>query len=308
MQFVSALFFGAIIGVANIIPGVSGGTMAVILNIYDKLIAAVSRFRENVKKNLLFLVPLALGAGIGIVAFSWLIKFVLAHYPAETNFLFMGLVVGSIPMIYKRAAATPVKHPSIIAFLVTLAIMIGTAFLPKSETAVITVLTAPAFFQLFISSALAAACMILPGISGSMIMVILGAYTTVLGAIADVKTVLAALLGRGELSFVEALTTTAIPLLIPIGLGVLVGLLGGAKVMDLCLRRFPQTTFFAILGLMVGSMLPLFQKSQITWSIHALFAVLTFLAGAALSLLFASERFQRFFKREKKDSSTAKSE
>ena len=94
-------FCGAVIGVANVIPGVSGGTMAVVLGIYDNLINAISL--KGWRRNLSFLLLVALGAGAGILAFSKLTQFLYSQYPMATNFAFLGLIVGSIPMIWKRA-------------------------------------------------------------------------------------------------------------------------------------------------------------------------------------------------------------
>ena len=109
MKFLLDMLRGAVIGVANVIPGVSGGTMAVVMNVYDKLIGAVSRFRRDWKKNLLILIPIVLGAGIGILAFSSLIKYLLSQYPMAVNFFFMGLIVGSVPMIFRRATSGKFK-------------------------------------------------------------------------------------------------------------------------------------------------------------------------------------------------------
>ena len=99
MDMVKFVIFGAIVGVANIIPGVSGGTMAVILKIYDRLIETLSL--KNVKKNLPFIIPLGIGAAVGIVLFSKAIEFLLGNYPMATNFTFMGLILGSIPIKWR---------------------------------------------------------------------------------------------------------------------------------------------------------------------------------------------------------------
>ena len=94
MNFIKNFIAGAVIGVANIIPGVSGGTMMVILNVFDKIVDAISHFTRAVKKNLLYLLPILLGAAAGILAFSKGITFMLDNYPMITNFFFIGLIVG----------------------------------------------------------------------------------------------------------------------------------------------------------------------------------------------------------------------
>ena len=124
MIYLKYLISGAIIGVANIIPGVSGGTMAVVLNLYDKLIGAFSNIRKNWKESLKLLIPIVIGAGIGIVAFSWLIKFLLEKFPLATNYFFIGLIIGSIPMIFHRSVSPRFKAINLIPFLIALGLII----------------------------------------------------------------------------------------------------------------------------------------------------------------------------------------
>ena len=273
MNFLLDMLRGAVIGVANVIPGVSGGTMAVVMNVYDKLIGAVSRFRRDWKKNLLILFPIVLGAGIGILLFSSLIKFLLDRYPMAVNFFFMGLIVGSIPMIFKKATSGKFKPSYMIPFLLCLALMTGLAFLNVSEDAnsLTRVLTLTNFFQFFFVSILAAFSMILPGISGSMIMLLFGTYNSVIVAISELN----------------------IMLLIPVALGCLIGLLGGAKLVDILMTRFPQVTFWAILGLVIGSLFSVFRESGFVWGTQGIIAILFLLIGAILAAFFGSEFLQR---------------
>ena len=91
MEFAVTILCGVVIGIAEIIPGVSGGTLAVLLNIYDKLIGSISRLTKNLKKNLLFLAPLVLGMGSGIFAFSFVSSFLLEHFTMAVNFFFWAL-------------------------------------------------------------------------------------------------------------------------------------------------------------------------------------------------------------------------
>ncbi|WP_054740161.1 DUF368 domain-containing protein [Cellulosilyticum ruminicola] len=280
MEFIWNMIYGAIIGIANIIPGVSGGTMAVILNIYDELISAVSNFTKSFKKSLTLLIPIGIGAGIGIILFSKLIGFLLETYPMPLNFFFMGLIIGSIPMIYKRATVQKFKVVSLIPFVITVAIMAGMSFLSKDEavaSALITTVTFGTALKLIACGAIAAACTILPGVSGSLILVVLGIYTSVLNAI----------------------DTFNIPVLFCVGIGVLIGLLGGAKLIDICLRTNEQLTFFAILGLVVGSVVPVFKASGFAFGVQAVVSIVTLALGMGISLLFASEKFQAHVRRNK---------
>ena len=185
MEFLSRVLKGLVVGVANIIPGVSGGTMAVVMGIYDRLIGAVSDLRRDFKNSLLYLFPIGIGAVLGIVLFSHLIKFLLEGYPMPTNLFFLGLILGSIPMIFRRARKESFQKSSLLPFAVSFAVMLlMTIFQNVSDasSALITTLTPLTAIRLLLSAAVAAACMIMPGISGSMVMVLLGVYTSVLTA------------------------------------------------------------------------------------------------------------------------------
>ena len=244
MEFLKRVLYGAIIGVANIVPGVSGGTMAVILGIYDKLLESISF--KNLKRNILFLLPIALGGGAGILALSKAMKFLISTYPIATNFAFMGLILGSIPMIWKRAqnpkgdpkGETSVSPSSILFFVLALAFMLALALLERGsiENAVQTQLTPSLCIHLGLASVASAFAMLLPGISGSFVMLLLGCYSTVITAISDLNIVL----------------------LLPVAAGCGVGLLLGALLISKLLKSFPQATYMAILGLIAGSLVSIY--------------------------------------------------
>lgn len=279
MKFIVNAIYGCIIGIANIIPGVSGGTMAVILNIYDSIISSVTGIKKHFKDSVLFLLPLVIGGVIGIVGFSKLLKYLLASFPMPTFFFFGGLIIGSIPMILRKSLQTKFKPVSIIPFVVFFGIMIVLSFVNPSESNTIFAQGEINFGILafiFFGSALAAMCMIIPGVSGSMILMILGLYATVLGAIADIT---------------ENFWNSCI-ILIPVILGVILGILGGAKLIDLCIKHFPQMTFFAIMGLMVGSLLSLYNNSQFSFGLQGIIAIAALLVGFGISFMFGSEKLK----------------
>ena len=275
-------------GVANIIPGVSGGTMAVVMGIYDKLIGAVSDLRKDFKNSVLYLLPIGIGAVLGIVLFSHLIEFLLRDFTMPTNIFFLGLILGSIPMIYHRAVREKFKKVSLLPFFVSFAIMMVMTLLQNVSdegSALITTLTVDSAVRLLLSAAVAAACMIMPGISGSMVMVLLGVYTSVLTAISSLN----------------------IPILVPVAVGVLIGIFAGANKdlcthilreewgfegavvtdwgdMDICMKRYEQQTYFAILGLIAGSILPILLNAGFTPGLQAVLSVVTLIAGAAIAI------------------------
>ncbi len=226
--------YGALIGIANAIPGVSGGTMAVILNIYDKILYAVSL--KNIKEHLKFLIPLAIGAIAGIFALSNVIVSLMENYTMLLNFCFIGLIIGSIPSIYKRACDEKVKSRNIVLGVIALLFMLFLSWLGQGEIVNKTLedfggLSTGLFIFLIIAVGISTISMILPGISGSLMMLMFGVYTVVMEAVADIN----------------------LTVMLPIGIGVILGLVIGVKVIKKMLRSHPQALYFIILGLVIGS-------------------------------------------------------
>lgn len=282
MKFVLNIVYGMIVGIANIIPGVSGGTMAVILNIYDELISSFTGLRKNFKKSIMYLIPIGIGAVIGIFGFSKLLEFLLYNYPMPTNFFFMGLIVGGVPLVYRKATETKFKPVSIIPFIIFFGIMTALAFVDtdSSETSgIIPPLDFGTVIYMVLGSAFAAMCMIIPGVSGSMIMMIIGLYNIVLTSISNLNIVM----------------------LILVAIGIIIGIIGGAKLIDICIKKFPQTTFFAIIGLMTGSLLSVYNNSGFAFNIQGIIAIAAFIVGFLVSFAFGSEKLKaKFSKKEQK--------
>ena len=237
---------GAIIGIANIIPGVSGGTMAVSMGIYDQLIHCITHLFSELKKNLKFLIPIFIGAGIGLVGLSFVIEYLFDVAPFETNLLFIGLIIGGLPAMWKRVKGNAIKVPHMIAFVLFFALVVGLAAFGNAEGA--DVVLEPGFsngIMLFIVGVIAAATMIIPGVSGSMILLLMGYYNPIVSEINNFIRALVALdfvaLWRGVLIFV------------PFGLGVVAGIFGIAKIIEIVFQKFPLLAYWAIIGLIVSS-------------------------------------------------------
>jgi len=283
MEWLQLFIIGMIIGLANIIPGVSGGTMAVICGVFDRLIGAVSNIRKEFKKSILFLIPIGLGAVVAIVLLSKALTWLLDNYYMATNFFFIGVIVGSIPMLLKKSVEGGFCAWNLIPFVVTFGIMIVMAFLtPEGTSTVIRELDVFVFIKLMLYAALAAICMIIPGLSGSFVMLLLGVYETITTAIAELN----------------------ILLLIPVGIGILGGILGGSKLIDWLLRRFPRATYWAIFGFVIGSIPSIFQKigtaSAYRGGWELAIGILVLLAGVAVSFVFASEKLKEKLTASKK--------
>lgn len=236
MEYIKTTIQGMLIGIANAIPGVSGGTMAVILNIYDKIMYSLSL--KNIKGNLKFLMPLGIGAVLGVFLLSNVIVAAMENFPMILNFCFIGLVLGSLPAIYKRAKGDKIQNRNWIFFALGLGVMIFMTFVNPEATANKSIaefggVDAGLCLWFAFTGAVGCIAMILPGLSGSLVLLLFGTY----GAI------------------MESIATFNMVMIIATGAGVLLGGAIGVKVIKKMLRFHPQALYFAILGLMVGSMI-----------------------------------------------------
>ncbi|WP_432358232.1 DUF368 domain-containing protein [Sporosarcina sp. UB5] len=227
------IYRGFLMGISDLIPGVSGGTIAFILGIYDRLLLAISGFfSRDWKKHIGFLLPLGIGIGLTLVLFSRVIDFLLKDYPKPTQFFFLGLIIGVVPYIARQAGVR--KNFKIGHFLLLLAVgaaLASTAFIKPAETSVITSLTMQNTFGLFFAGWLGSMAMLLPGVSGSFILLLLGVYATA----------------------INALSTLNLPIIIVIGAGVIVGFIVSSKAIHFLMAKFTHAMFAIIIGLIIGS-------------------------------------------------------
>ena len=237
---------GAIIGIANIIPGVSGGTMAVSMGIYDKLIHCITHLFSELKKNIQFLVPIFVGAGIGLVGLSFVIEYLFDIAPLETNLLFIGLILGGLPAMWKRVKGNSIKVPHILSFVVFFALVVGLAAFGNGEGAEVVIEPGVGMaIALFAVGIIAAATMIIPGVSGSMILLLLGFYNPI---VTEINTFIRALV-----AFDITALWRGILIFVPFGLGVVAGIFGIAKIIEIVFNKYPLLAYWAIIDLIVAS-------------------------------------------------------
>ncbi len=322
------IVYGIVFGVANVIPGVSGGTMMVVFGVYDKVVEVLTLKLSAIKKNIKFIIFFGIGAVIGILGFSFVITWLFDNFPTATNMFFMGLILGSIPLIYRNmtVGGKKITPKCLFAFIPALVLVVGMTVinkLPQNETFAISAvqntsdctvtitnngtydmksdwqlkvagkidgelsgcevkkasadmttlvgtdgseipkgqsvtLTLPAdtdissidndsftytykmnpmlFITLLLGVTVAAIAMIIPGVSGSFVMVLLGIYTTVIGAIKSFDFMI----------------------LIPTAIGVFIGVVFGAKLISVLMKRFSLLVYSAIMGLVLGSLYAVF--------------------------------------------------
>ncbi len=334
MKNLLAVLYGLVFGIANVIPGVSGGTMLVVFGCYDKVCGALSLDFKEIKKHLRFLVFFGIGAVLGVVGFAFVVTWLFENFPTQTNMFFMGLIIGSVPLILRNATVKDKFRPiCAVPFIIGLAAVVGLAvaengssepysfktaadgnttsitiyndsdrvidsweienpagldesavngaqtvtkyptedkirgilgmaiphlapntfvnsegaeIAPNSnytftyegiipvENLELTVsykMDVPFFLTMMAALFIAAIAMIIPGVSGSFVMLALGVYTTVIGAVKDLDLVI----------------------IIPCAIGAIIGLVAGARLITWLMKKYSLMTYSTILGLVAGS-------------------------------------------------------
>jgi len=252
-QILSDCMKGIGIGVANIIPGFSGGTMAVIFGVYEKIIYAFSHFFEEPLKVVKDMWAILLGVVLGILLAVTGISLLLEAFPIPTILFFVGLIFGSIPSIQQRADLRGTRTSPKIALLLGTFLLIGLSFLPIVQT---TTADQGLFFLLglFFIGALGSASMVIPGVSGSLIFLIFGYYDYILGLAGDV---LGAIL---QVDF-----NTLYSLLLPVcilSIGIVLGLVFIAKLIEKLMLQQKETVYGFITGLLIASPIAIIVNMQ----------------------------------------------
>ncbi len=273
MKFVLEMLRGMVIGLANIIPGVSGGTMMVSMGIYDTLIHCITHLFKEFKKSILTLLPYAVGMVLAIGGLSFALKWAFAVYPLPTNTLFIGLILGGLPAILRQVKGKKKGAVGAVLFAVFFALIIVMQIFQSEHVATIT-LSFGEVVKLFVLGAVASATMVIPGVSGSMVLKLLGYYEPVVTvAIPGLISGLA----HGEWAAVGA----NVGILLPFGLGIVVGIFAIAKLIEVLLARWEGQTYCAILGLVTASPVAILMATEmvnLSWS-TLIISLLTFAIG-----------------------------
>ena len=321
MNFILDIIRGAVIGIANIIPGVSGGTMMVTMGIYDKLLGSITGIVKNFKKSIKTLLPYIIGMAVGIGAFAFLLtKVLLVKAPLPTAFAFIGLIVGGVPVLVKKAVKAgskkngegvmletvkeesekaevekpaipqePVarsKQPNlffcILVFALFFALIIGMQFMGEGADRAVTFSVGTVLIMI-VMGVLAAAAMVIPGVSGSLLLLAFGYYNPVTGAVTDFISAVF------DLDIATAWDKFLI--LFPFGVGVLLGIFFVAKLIEWLLKKHERLTYCGILGLVCASPIPVFLNALGgAIGVGAVIAsVITFVAGFVVAYVMGRE-------------------
>ncbi|MBE6242062.1 MAG: DUF368 domain-containing protein [Bacteroidales bacterium] len=244
---------GACMGAADVIPGVSGGTIAFIMGIYDDFVGSLAAINGEAVKLLFkgqfkafwkhingsFLLSLVIGIGISVISLAGLMQMLLSDFPIQTWAFFFGLIVASSIFIIRGISGWRLRE----GLLLVLGIILGVVICTLSPTQ-----TPDGLWFIFLSGAIAICAMILPGISGSFILLILGKYQYIMGVISDL--VSGVEFGRNLL------------ILGVFAIGAVVGILGFSKFLHWLLARWNKETLIVLAGFIIGSLVKVWPWSN----------------------------------------------
>lgn len=225
-------------GCANLIPGVSGGTLAVILGIYDRFINVLGHLISDFKKNSHFILPVILGMVTALISLSGVITHCLTFYLFPTVLFFFGAILGGIPMILKRLNGAKPNIPNIICFILAfLLVMLPLAFTGKNVS--FQNLNLILILKIIVAGTIASATMVIPGVSGSAVLMAMGYYMPIMSALhglTDINN-----FGKNAM------------IILPYAVGLILGMLLVARGIEYLLKNFTVKSFYAILGFVISS-------------------------------------------------------
>lgn len=257
---ISRALKGAAIGVAMIIPGISGGTVAVLLEIYEGMIKAISSLRKEFKKSVLYLLPILMGMIIAFGMMYFPIKYALLYIPLQTISLFAGLMIGSCPKMITDAKKNGFKMINLISLIVPFVFVVGICFIPNMGNVNLSIdMPIINYLVLFIVGVVASCALVIPGVSGSMFLLIIGYYHPIFNTISQIK------VNPGH----------SILVLMIFAIGLLVGFFTIAKIMKVLLEKYPRATYWAIVSFVIGSIPAIYISFDYTKTVVNTITVIT---------------------------------
>ena len=250
---------GIFIGAGAIVPGVSSGVLCVIFGIYEKLLDTVLNFFKDIKQNIKFLFPIALGVGIGVLLFSNILNYLLYEFPIQTKSIFIGLIIGTIPSLIREVNEKETFKPqNVIYLLIALAIGIITVVL-ENRMHIITNLDNMSIMYLVMCGVIMSVGIVVPGVSSTIILMLLGVYSVYLQSVANLY----------------------LPVLIPLGIGLILGSIIVMKLTKKLLEKYYAQTFYSIIGFTIGSIFVLLPQGMTL--LETILCVLCIILGVYIS-------------------------
>jgi putative membrane protein len=261
------MFKGFIIGSSMSVPGISGGTMAILLGIYDKLIGSISNYFKDIKGNTLYLSKALLGSFIGIGSLAFVIQWLLNNYPIYVSFFFLGAVIGGVPALLKKTQENTMKISSLMYILIGLMIVISISFIPTGNFSIVSGSGFVHYLMVLVTGIIIALALILPGISTSHMLLVMGMYETLL----------------------KAITTMDIVYIGVLGISTVIGVFLITKPIEWTMNTYTKQTYFVIIGFVLGSTAEIFSDKilpaipvnadSIWWISSILISMITFTLG-----------------------------
>lgn len=264
MKFLSYFIKGLLIGIGAVAPGVSGGTIAVIFGLYERITDAIANVFKSFKEDFMFFLPIGLGGGVGVLAFSNVMKYLFLHYDVQVKYLFIGLMVGTLPAVLKQANKKGFRRIYILPCIVALGVTLFSIYLDNRGINVIPEAN-PSILSFVGYGAVIGIGTIVPGISASFVLMYLGAYQLLL----------------------EGLSSIDLSVLIPVGAGFGLSIIAFAKLVSFMFRRFYGYTYYTVLGFVIGSIIAIFPG--IAMDMKHMVSILLLVSGFYLSLVLSGK-------------------
>lgn len=282
MNFLTTFLKGIVVGIGGILPGLSGSVMLLILGLYERCISILSNVFKGFKKNIIFLIPLVLGFGVGILGFSRVIDFFLAEFEFYTRYLFFGLVIGTVPLFYRSVKKNGFAKRYYIVIAVSL---VAGIFLFSFNSNIFPVIKNHNLLQSVLLGVAVAGSSIVPGVDSAVILSALGLYELYVSSLADLNLLV----------------------LLPAAVGLLLGAFVISKIMNFFIRRFYITTFSIVFGLFL-SIIPkiLTEACTITNLGQLAIAIVLVVFGFVFSFYFGdikgnNQKLKKLFKKSSCD-------
>lgn len=262
MTFIINCFIGIAIGSGAILPGISSGVLCVIFGIYEKLIDSILNFFQSPKKNTKFLLPILIGGFIGVFVFGNFLNYFLTKSPIQTKSLFIGLILGGIPSLFKEVnKGSKFKLHYLLYTLIAFIIGIFSVFLENNISNNLEYENFN-YIYLILSGFFMSIGVVVPGVSSTVILTLMGVYSTYLSSISSLY----------------------LPTLIPIAIGLVLGSIIFMKLTNFFLKNFYSQTFYTIIGFSLGSILVLLPN--VSFDISGLICILCIAIGISIFNLF----------------------
>ncbi|MFI3203070.1 DUF368 domain-containing protein [Staphylococcus aureus] len=269
---------GFAMGTSDLVPGVSGGTIALLLGIYNQFIASISGiFSRRFWPSFTFLIPIIIGMLLAMGSLSNLFNYLLSQHHIPPMFFFGGLIIGIVPYLlkisnYKTSFTT--KHYMMVIAGIAILIVITLMNNGDKHAGETLTLSTSLIIKYFIAGMCASSAMLLPGISGSFMLLVFGVYGTVMLAISEVV----------KLNF------AGLPILLAVGFGVLAGFIISSKIIQYFLTHHKLMTFALIIGFVVGSLFAVFPglpTNIVMWFVSLVVFIIGFIVSLTLGRITA---------------------